>query len=80
MTGYIPGSTVGYSATAYLYSLITCISSLACPCSPMGEYDVTAVQNTDKDNSSLFDRNTSNQTLGHGEIEALKKSGKVSLS
>lgn len=44
--------------------------------SPMGDYDVTVVQDTEKDNSSLFDRNTSNQMLGQEEIEALKKSGK----
>ncbi len=39
--------------------------------------EVTRITETEKDNSSLFDRNTENQKLTHDQIEELKRSGKV---
>lgn len=39
--------------------------------------EVTRITETEKDNSSLFDRNTENQKLTHEQIEELKRSGKV---
>ena len=35
------------------------------------------MQDTEKDNSTLFDRNADNQKLGKDEIQELKKQGKV---
>ncbi len=46
--------------------------------SPLKDY-VTMLQDTERDNSSLFDRNTVNQKLGQEEVEALKQSGKVKI-
>ena len=47
------------------------------PIRPVGEYLTTTVQDTERDNSSLFDRNVDNQKLAREDVEALKRAGKV---